>query len=1547
MAANFQHMGGVGQMMPQQQQQRQQQQRPPQGNPSSNIQQMIYQTLNSQTGPLTGWQATVLIQERMSLVFNIIGNLRLASQHQPNPPTLNKMIDIGLKFERDIFDRSVDKATYKQEVQMKLDQLLARRVENSQNLQQSINMQAQQQAQGQAQAAQNQQMMLNQHGMQGQGPRNMPQQSAQQGFHHLQHQMQPSALPGQQPQPPQMALGMQTDGMPPNMTPNQQQQFLAMQQSQQRQQPLNVPGRPQNGQGGMSQQDMSLVMDLATKMMAGASEQEKASLRANLQSKMDQQAFQRYQQQGMDPVFLYFRNQAVQKLRTEKQRSMAQAQSQLAMSQQQASQNIPTTAPPMQQQRSMNPSPLHGQTQPPTSMGGDLGSFMGNVGNLIDQQQQGVMAQEAGQMVVPVSGAQRNPTPQPGVMPGQQGPGPNPNARAQQQQQQMFNAQQAQQAQAQAQAQAQRMQFAAQQQSQAAARANAQQKAQQMALQGQPGGMGNGPMPPQQSPAMGTLNTPLRTPAHQMGQTDIPQLNPNAQFGQPIDPRSNQRQPGPGNAAFAAMYNAIPQEQQQRLQALPPDKLNEVVTKWHQQRMNAGTGQAGRPPMPMQDNPQMRPQVPPSGQFNPQNPVNQFAMANPGQRQPQAGMTPQQQLVLQEQMARLQQGNSLQQRTGLGGGLPNEQRLMMQMDSIDFPPLVYTHAQMPRGIPPDVKKWGPLKQWAQNNSNVSSGTLDHIKNFQRMHYQQMVRAKAGIHNGGQPGIQPGGQPGQGGMPIVQPGMPAPVANMSNGQIPMSVGNGMAPGQLRQPTMQEIQHARAHPSRKMAHATDEQIRNFLFRQYNQTAPQQQQNQQRQAHLQQLQMANHGQQPRHGPPEGQIPPMPVAPVQQPKQPQSESAQPNTGAVNNNRTARPSTNGRAPPQNPSPAQGPRNNLKRASSDDVVEVPNPNLQQLNRSIPQTAQGQQAVLQQPRQLTPQQLATMDPEAKKAYEQSVQMWKAQRLSQANAEDMKKLKSFSVDEALRAREPLPDIPMDPQTKETMVNLLRQIHTPLSNVAKAVPKWFAVTHDENRARIFFRTRHRLGKQFKDPEMTQPKDVFSIRPAEVEQARIMLGSMVKDLSDRFPTMKKDSSAQGPPVPPAQSHAPAVLPPVTSGTPLNAHNLQQQQQQLNKIHQRSGSRSSHTPAAPTSAQPPFPFGVGATSPHGTPSYNPKMPAVTQDNLHIPARKKQKQNNGQNTPGSNASPQVGKVSSPEFKRQPAPEAKPQPKPALCCSEPECDRHNVGFDSEEALRLHTQEEHIQPLENPVKYAQDNLASLLGLDSQGRPKGATQEAGAKMGSSDSKQGYAPNIKTESMPGGAVTPVNRQTSMNRQPSVAGVKPSATSNPKGQPVSTKEALAKLQAGQRDSIKQSSQHAQETATIDPWADQTVDPHDLLFQSFQGFESGAGGAISDINVYRSITPNDTPESSKDGVSEPNSDISDGVGLDISLDIFDESWQPFGPSDTDLLNMSSFDGSGEEDLLMFEDDKVAPNFQSWDDIEIPNFDKPFTFDTSMYSMHAD
>lgn len=71
MAGNFQpQMNGGGQMMMQRGQQPQQRQQQ-QGAVSNQIQNMIFASLQSNTGPLEGWQATVLIQERMTMVMNL------------------------------------------------------------------------------------------------------------------------------------------------------------------------------------------------------------------------------------------------------------------------------------------------------------------------------------------------------------------------------------------------------------------------------------------------------------------------------------------------------------------------------------------------------------------------------------------------------------------------------------------------------------------------------------------------------------------------------------------------------------------------------------------------------------------------------------------------------------------------------------------------------------------------------------------------------------------------------------------------------------------------------------------------------------------------------------------------------------------------------------------------------------------------------------------------------------------------------------------------------------------------------------------------------------------------------------------------------------------------------------------------------------------------------------------------------------------------------------------------------------------------------------
>jgi hypothetical protein len=137
------------------------------------------------------------------------------------------------------------------------------------------------------------------------------------------------------------------------------------------------------------------------------------------------------------------------------------------------------------------------------------------------------------------------------------------------------------------------------------------------------------------------------------------------------------------------------------------------------------------------------------------------------------------------------------------------------------------------------------------------------------------------------------------------------------------------------------------------------------------------------------------------------------------------------------------------------------------------------------------------------------------------------------------------------------------------------------------------------------------------------------------------------------------------------------------------------------------------------------------------------------------------------------------------------------------------------------------------------------------------------------------------------------------------------------TDNAMSKASADARlDSLKghksQNSQPPKEVVAEGLWANTAIDPHDLL-QSFAIFDTDAG-AISDrnvFNVYRSMTPTDTPELSTSGSSEPNSYVSEGVEFSINVD-----------GKLPALNSSSLDDVGDTSA----------------------FDKPFAFDTSIYSM---
>lgn len=457
-----------------------------------------------------------------------------------------------------------------------------------------------------------------------------------------------------------------------------------------------------------------------------------------------------------------------------------------------------------------------------------------------------------------------------------------------------------------------------------------------------------------------------------------------------------------------------------------------------------------------------------------------------------------------------------------------------------------------------------------------------------------------------------------------------------------------------------------------------------------------------------------------------------------------------------------------------------------------------------------------------------------------------------------------------------------------------------------------------------------------MSVLNETFSIRPAEIDTARAMLESMAKDLAASVwgRNMMKTNNQQGnvqnqnsqlveqqqqqQPQQPQQQAPPPQQSQVPQPAPLNEANLAKNTQALNKKSQQSqGGKAGQTPVAPTTAQPPFPF--GASSPHGNPSY-PGGKAKDM-NLQIPPARKKQKITGQTPQGATPSPQISKKGSPELKRAPEPQA--PPKPVFLCKDPDCETSTVGFPSEQALQQHIEDEHTKPKADPMKFVQECLALSLGLEPDGSLKkdANAQEVAPAMSVTNSKQGQTPATL-------GATPMSTDASMKRSMSSLG---------KAQ----EKAGAKNDAAAKAGDNKQAVPAMPVVAMDPWANSSIDPQALM--NNLAMEPGMRNVISDLSLYRSLTPNDTPESMKDsGTSEPNSDISEGATLEIDVD-----WHNL---DTDLLfDMSNtnldgkFDGGAIDPAFLLDTPSGPP--PDWDENPV-DFSKPYQFDTSLYYMET-
>ncbi|TGJ86142.1 hypothetical protein E0Z10_g2669 [Xylaria hypoxylon] len=1388
---------------------------------SQQLSQLIYSSIMTQTAPNTGWHGSISPNMRVGHAMNVITNSFLAMPQADS----SQIVGVGLTYERDAFTTSPDKTTYEQRILTRVNELFKKRQANEQNIHHSLTAQAAAQAQAQNQA----QMMMNQNmQMRGMG------QQMQQGFQNLQQQ---SPI-NQQGQP---NIGVNN--------PNS----LAMNQNQQAMQ-MGAQMRPQmamqHGGASLSPQDRVKINQLAIAKFNSIPEPNRSQYRAAVQQKFGPQVVAQLQQESIDPLMYFFQSQV---------------QSQVLQTASKAQIGVNQPGMPMQahQQRSMN----QPAQQLPTGPNGEFGPFA-NVESIMNQQKAGLIAQEAGQMVVPASnGAGRNTTPQPiGSLPGpNQGAG---QPALQHQLPQQFNHQPTEQL---------KMDHRAAQ-SQAQIRAQAQAKQ----MQGQPGGL-NGPGGASQSPGMNTLNAPVRRTPMGVGQTEgHPQMGQgNVPFGQQMmDPRfsqAGQRTPMGSNGTMNrnqvlhSILGQMPAETRHQIMNLPQDKVPEMIMRW-----NASRGGAAMPGRPQ---PQM-------GQLGPGNPIaqsmTQFAPGNNhlGQH-PNLGIPMNQpnQMMMQQQMNKLRNPNAPQG--------PLDRNALM--DNMAVPPKILEQlrlASQQGGASPEIKKWGQLKQLL-GQKNLSQSTVQNLLNVQNMQFQSYLKTSPGHaaansqppqSNMLQQGIHPNGQP------TPQMGQPTPNITGSTPNITI--------------LPHEMQNARSHdkfknwPEEKSsADANTAQVPQVSQPGHAATAPA-------------LQSASGATVPQRsqnpGPETSTV--SPVAQGRNIKQPPNHAA-------------------------PSIAVGAslKTGTKRPIPDDIAEGPNP-----SRTSIQRPHAQPHVPPQIPHFSPEQLAAMTPEQRQKYEAMVKSRQPTATGQMS-EDMIRLKAIGQEQHQAAmKEQLPDIPMTPEQYQDTAQKIQAMCGEMNKISKILGRWYAVTHNDARARSFFKLRMRLVKQYVDGEkMSMLKDKFSITPADLDSIRGMLENVAKDLSTHFPAMMRKNPSQQNGLEPAAPQGGSTRPgaPTTQPTPLSAANLEKQTQALIKMHARNGSKAGQPPAAPTTAQPPFPF--GAQSPDGQPS-------LTQESLHLPARKRPKTEakavTGPNQNGSsaNTSPQVQKLSSPEMNKRQAP-AEARQAPKFTCSDYYCEFRSIGFSTEEALRKHMDEEHIRPTKDPMKFVADGLAEALGLDANGKIK-KIPTAGGNM---QSPVDISKHIQTSA--GRAELANLREAPMKRQGSATGSKP----NELVKTIAGKAGTPKLDSGLKSldsSTPVTAAHG--SAAIHAVGGEpmgtTIDPQELL-SGVTGLEMGGDGAIFDMNVYRAITPNDTPESSKDSaLSEPNSDVSEGVALNVTLDMGFGTWDPFALGH-DGMNLDM----GNVDNL-----PVLPySGFSWDEVN-PDFDKPFALDTSLFSLDA-
>ncbi|KAI9873241.1 MAG: hypothetical protein M1830_000670 [Pleopsidium flavum] len=827
---------------------------------------------------------------------------------------------------------------------------------------------------------------------------------------------------------------------------------------------------------------------------------------------------------------------------------------------------------------------------------------------------------------------------------------------------------------------------------------------------------------------------------------------------------------------------------------------------------------------------------------------------------------------------------------------------------------------------------------------------------------------------------------------------APLQRSSSQLVQMP--SGMPP--LQQPTIQEVQTARMRLPDHLKDVTDEQVRNHILRtRYKQAMTQfpnavqgqhpmpqqqaqyaimqraQQQHAQQQEAQQQViqQLQGHNQLQKRQSNQASPNARPVQQQQRSRQPLNAPDNKTTDGQVGGKAGKPVAQARGGVIPPSQLPQDQKGVKRPSNDDVVEVPNPNLSQPQRvSQPRLEQSQPERRPPMPNSTAEQLALMPPQQRAQIEARWREQTAQKAKSANLQPINQLaqpltKEDEVEadkqkqdrdrkdarlkqivrEVVQSNPKRQPIDMSPEVKSIMTQKLREAKDMVLRMEQSLPMFFRMFADEMTTRELISTRLSLVQQYDNTDYN-PLDSFTISPEELDTSINKLRKyfnfvMQKMLQQKQNTVQSRASAlhQQPPQP-----QPPQQPPQARMHPLNAANLQQQQHDLQMARRASlqkhhTTRDSRPPAAPTSAQPPFP--IGAASPHGIPqAYGPNE--LTQEKLKFPPAKKRKGNQqgsaastpaqGQGTPGSTSSPQLTKLASPEAQRLQAITAAVEAALTFKCPVESCEHNKEGFTSQVVLNHHMNEVHETkepPIDDPLSWALESVAFGLGLETNGTRKPPiddgteTKKAGGaqKMQATPSKQGQTPKPKQE-----AATPAAGTTTPMARPSTQTGPSPASSLLKTPQATTMKTVGSGTSGMKALISRSGKDTYAETPVqnidttmersptppDLWADSSILPEDLM-QCFDGLDTLQGiGSFS--HMQASLTPASTQSSSsKDDkkASSRESDISENDQLQINIATEDNPiFNPFGLYDGLKADMEQ---------MNFEEELMTMDWEKW------------------------